>query len=52
MIYEVLYMNKQGYKQDFEVDAESIAKAIENTMYFCQDCKRVIRCTPKPMFDD
>ena len=49
--YDVLYIDKRGDQQDFAVDAESVAKAIENVLYFCPDCRRVVKCTPKPMFD-
>lgn len=49
--YEVTYVDKEGDKQDFVLSADSTAKAIEHTFYFCPDCRRVIKCTPKPMFD-
>ena len=48
--YDVLYIDKVGDKQDFVVDAESPSKAIENVHYFCPDCRRVVKCTPRPMF--
>ena len=49
--YEVIYVDKEGDKQDFVVTADSTAKAIEMAIYFCPDCQRVIKCRPKPMFD-
>ena len=50
--YDILYIDKEGDKQDFELTANSTAEAIQNTLYFCPDARRVIKCTPKPMFDD
>ena len=50
--YDVLYIDKGGDKQDFVIDAESVAKAIEQINYFCPDCRRVVKVVPRPMFSD
>jgi len=50
--YDILYVDKEGDKQDFVISADSPAKAIEHTLYFCPDARRVVKCTPKPMFND
>ena len=50
--YDVVYIDKEGDKQDFVVTAININTAISNTIELCPDCRRVIRCSPKPMFDD
>ena len=48
--YAIIYIDKEGDKQDFIVDAFSYKDAINNVFYFCQDARRVVLCTPKPMF--
>ena len=50
--YDVVYIDDMGDKQDFVVDAKSLKEAISGLKYFCPDCKRVVSCTPKPMFED
>jgi len=50
--YDILYIDKEGDQQDFVVDASSYKDAINNVFYFCQDARRVVLCTPKPMFDN
>ena len=50
--YDVKYIDKKGDQQDFVISADTTAKAIEHTLYFCPDCRRVVKCTPKPMFDE
>ena len=49
------YIDKEGaknVKQDFVVTATNTRVAISNTIELCPDCRRVIRCSPKPMFED
>ena len=50
--YEVLYIDKQGNKQDFVVTSIDVRTAMNNVFELCPDCKRIIRCAPKPMFED
>ena len=50
--YDVVYIDKEGDKQDFVVTATDSTTAINNTIELCPDCRRVIRCAPKPMFED
>ena len=50
--YDVVYIDKEGDKQDFVVTAADVRVAISNTIELCPDCRRVIRCSPNPMFDD
>ncbi len=50
--YDVVYIDKEGDKQDFVVTATDTRVAISNTIELCPDCRRVIRCSPKPMFED
>ena len=50
--YDVVYVDDMGDLCDFIVDAYSPADAITDVKYFCPDCRRVISCTPKPMFED
>jgi len=50
--YDVVYIDKIGDKQDFVVTAIDVNTAIANTIELCPDCRRVIRCAPKSMFED
>ena len=50
--YDVVYIDKEGDNQDFEVTAIDVNTAIANTIELCPDCRRVIRCYPKSMFED
>ena len=50
--YDVVYIDKEGDKQDFVVTATDTRTAINNTIELCTDSRRVIRCSPKPMFED
>ena len=49
---DVVYIDKEGDKQDFVVTSIDTRTAINNTIELCPDCRRVIRCSPKPMFED
>jgi len=50
--YEVLYIDKGGDKQDFVVSSTDVRTAMNNVFELCPDCKRIIKCAPKPMFND
>ena len=50
--YEVLYIDKGGDKQDFTVSSTDVRTAMNNVFELCPDCKRIIKCAPKPMFED
>ena len=50
--YEVLYIDKEGNKQDYVVTSTDVRTAMNNVFELCTDCKRIIRCAPKPMFDE
>ena len=50
--YEVLYIDKGGDKQDFIVSSTDVRTAMNNVFELCPDCKRIIKCAPKPMFDE
>ena len=50
--YDVVYVDKEGDKQEFVVTAPDVRVAINNTLELCPDARRIIRCAPKPMFDD
>ena len=53
--YEVLYVDKEGDKQDYVVTSTDVRTAMNNVFeitLLCPDCKRIIRCAPKPMFDE
>jgi len=50
--YDVIYIDKEGDKQDFVITSTDARTAINNLFELCPDAKRIIRCVPKPMFDD
>ena len=50
--YEVLYIDKRGDKQDFVVTSIDVRTAMNNVFELCPDCKRIVKCAPKPMFED
>ena len=50
--YDVLYVDKEGDKQDFEVTATDVRTAINNIFELCPDAKRIVSCKPQPMFTD
>mgnify|MGYP003674805711 CR=1 FL=1 len=50
--FDVIFLDKSGNKQDFVVTAVDTSTAIANTLELRSDCRRVIRCGPKPMFKD
>ena len=50
--YEVLYVDKEGDKQDYTVTSTDVRTAINNVFELCPDARRIIRCAPKSMFTD
>jgi len=50
--YDVLYIDDRGDKQDYVITSTDVRKAMNDLFYLCPDAKRIIRCTPKGMFDD
>ena len=50
--YEVLYVDKEGDKQDYVVTSTDVRTAINNAFELRPEIKRILRCTPKPMFED
>ena len=50
--YEVKYVDEDGCHHDYEITALDVRTAINNTLELRKDAKRIIRCSPKPMFDD
>ena len=50
--YNVVYVDDRGDKQDYVVTSTDVRKAMSDLFYLCPDAKRIIRCTPKPMFED
>jgi hypothetical protein len=50
--YQVKYIDKSGDKQDFEITSTDVRTAMNNVFELRPDCKRIVRCAPKPMFED
>lgn len=50
--YEVVYIDTGGNKKTFEIMANNTRHAIDSTLELRTDCRRVIRCAIKPMFED
>ena len=50
--YDVLYVDKEGDKQDYTVTSTDVRTAMNNLFELCPDARRIIRCAPKPMFQD
>jgi hypothetical protein len=49
--YEAVYIDKKGAKQSVFVTSTDVRTAINNLFELHPDAKRVVRCTPKPMFE-
>ena len=47
MTFDILYIDRHGDKQDFVITADSVKTALAETLNFCEDCRRIIKCTPK-----
>ena len=50
--YDVMYVDKEGDKQDYVVTSIDVRTAMNNLFELCPDARRIIRCAPKPMFAD
>ncbi len=50
--YDVIYVDKEGDKQDYVVTSTDVRTAMNNLFELCPDARRIILCTPKPMFTD
>ena len=50
--YEVDYIDKRGNKRNFIVTSTDVRTAMNNAFELRTDCKRIVRCAPKPMFED
>lgn len=50
--YDILYIDKEGDKQDFEVTSTDVRTAMMNFFYLCPDAHRIVSCKPQPMFQD
>jgi len=50
--YTVTYVDHKGDSKTFEIMAPNTRVAIDSTLELRKDCKRVIRCGLKPMFED
>ena len=50
--YIVKYVDKIGDFQEFNTAGNDPAHAISSAQELCPDCRRVISCTPKPMFEE
>tara|TARA_R100000406_G_C2999800_1_gene94282 strand:- start:194 stop:373 length:180 start_codon:yes stop_codon:yes gene_type:complete len=50
--YQARYIDKEGDYQDFVITSTDVRTAMNNLFELCPDCKRIISCKPKPMFND
>ena len=50
--YDVKYVDKGGDEHTFVVTSTDVRTAINNAFELRPEIKRVIRCTPTPMFTD
>ena len=50
--FVVKYVDKTGDFQLFETVAKDVRQAISAVIELSPDCRRVISCTPKPMFEE
>lgn len=50
--YLVTYIDNNGDRKTFDIMAPDSRVAINSTLELRKDCKRVIRCAIKPMFED
>ena len=50
--YTVKYVDKEGDLQDFQTVGKTITQAISAVKELCPDCRRIISCTPTPMFNE
>ena len=50
--YDVKYVDGGGNEHEFVVTSTDVRTAINNAFELRPDIRRIIRCTPAPMFDD
>ena len=50
--YDVKYVDKSGNEHTFVVTSTDVRKAINNAFELRPEIKRIVRCTPAPMFTD
>lgn len=50
--YDVIYIDYRGDKQNYVVTSTDVRTAMNNLFELCPDARRIIRCYPKPMFED
>ena len=50
--YDVQYINKLGDHVDAVITSTDVRTAMNNLFELKPDCKRIIRCKPKDMFED
>ena len=50
--YDVRYINSEGEHIDYEIISIDARTAMDNLFKLRPDARRIIRCVPKPMFED
>ena len=50
--YKVVYIDSHGDKQDYVVSSTDVRTAMNNVFELQPNCKRILRCAPKAMFED
>ena len=50
--YALRYQDEDSCHHEVIVSAKDVPTAINNAFELHKDCKRVVRCYPKEMFDD
>lgn len=50
--YDVKYVSKNGDTHEFLVTSTDVRTAINNAFYLRPEIKRILRCTPAPMFTE
>ena len=50
--YDIVYLDTAGERNDCVITSTDTRKAIEIALEMYPDAKQIIRCYPKPMFDD
>ena len=50
--YDVKYVDGGGNEHEFVVTSTDVRTAINNAFELRPDIRRIVRCTPAPMFTD
>ena len=50
--YEAIYLDDKGDKHSYLLTSTDVRTAMNNLFELCPDAKQIIRCVPKPMFED